>query len=139
MIYIVTNTESGEEVYRYQADAAIEWSGMEFATHTHTEHAEVVEAVVIAPKFGSRRLITKLEFRSLFPVAALKSIDRFQTQFEQSAFLTDGQKDDVRTSFKDYGEALDVDLDDPRWVPGLALYVGLGYMTEQEVEEVLRG
>lgn len=139
MIYIVTETATGEEVYRYQADAAIEWNGMEFATHTHTEHIEVAEGEVIPFKFGGRRLLTKLEFRSLFPVMALKSIDRFQTQFEQSAFLTDAQKDDIRTSFKDYDEALDVDLDDPRWGPGLGLYVGLGYMTEQEVAEVLRG
>ena len=139
MIYIVTETATGNEVYRYQADAAIEWNGMEFATHTHTEHVEPVEGEVIAPKFGGRRLLTKLEFRSLFPVLALKSIDRYQTQFEQSAFLTDAQKDDIRTSFKDYDEALDVDLDDPRWVPGLGLYVGLGYMTKQEVAEVLRG
>ena len=139
MIYIVTETATGKEVYRYQADAAIEWNGMEFSTHTHTEHAEPVEGEVVPLKFGGRRLLTKLEFRSLFPVLALKSIDRFQTQFEQSAFLTDAQKDDIRTSFKNYDEALDVDLDDPRWVPGLALYVGLGYMTEHEVGEVLRG
>jgi len=26
----------GKEVYRYQADAPIEWNGMEFATHDHT-------------------------------------------------------------------------------------------------------
>ncbi len=139
MIYIVTETATGDEVYRYTADAPIEWNGLEFATHTHTEHVEPVEGEATPLKFGARRLLTKLEFRSLFSDSALKSIDRFQTQFEQSAFLTDAQKDDIRTSFKNYDEALDVDLDDPRWVPGLALYVGLGYMTEQEVEEVLRG
>jgi hypothetical protein len=139
MIYIVTETATGNEIYRYQADSVIEWNGMEFATHTHTAFVEPVEGDVITRKFGGRRLLTKLEFRNLFPVAALKSIDRFQTQFEQSAFLTDAQKDDIRTSFKNYAEALDVDLDDPRWVPGLGLYVGLGYLTEQEVAEVLRG
>lgn len=139
MIYIVTETATGEEVYRYQAGAAIEWNGMEFATHTHTEHVEPAVDAVIQTKFEGRRLLTKLEFRSLFPVAALKSIDRFQTQFEQAVFLTDAQKDEIRTSFKDYDEALDINLDDPRWMPGLSLYVGLGYMTEQEVAEVLRG
>ena len=59
MIYIVTDTESGEEVYRYQADAAIEWNGMEFSTHTHTEFVELAEGEVAAP---TKRRLTKQEF-----------------------------------------------------------------------------
>ena len=38
--YIVTNKGTGKFVYRYQADAPIEWNGMEFATHDHTEVVE---------------------------------------------------------------------------------------------------
>lgn len=30
MIYIVTETATGTEVYRYQADAPIEWNGKEY-------------------------------------------------------------------------------------------------------------
>ncbi|MCU0957824.1 MAG: hypothetical protein MUF55_11045 [Hydrogenophaga sp.] len=34
--YRVTRRADGAEVYRYQAEAPVEWSGMEFATHDHT-------------------------------------------------------------------------------------------------------
>lgn len=34
--YIVTLKEGGAEVHRYEAEAAIEWHGMEFTTHLHT-------------------------------------------------------------------------------------------------------
>ena len=40
--YIVTRKTDGAEIYRYSADAPIEWSGMEFADHDHTEVAPVV-------------------------------------------------------------------------------------------------
>lgn len=41
-VYIVTSKATGKEVYRYEADAPIEWNGMEFATHDHTEFVGVV-------------------------------------------------------------------------------------------------
>lgn len=47
MIYVVTNKATGAEAYRYQADAPIEWSGMEFATH---DHALVVEDPYAPPQ-----------------------------------------------------------------------------------------
>ena len=90
-------------------------------------------------RFGGRRILTKLEFRSLFSESTLKWIDRFEAQFEQLPFLTDDQKDNSRTAFKNYHEATFVDLDDPRWNPGLSMYVALGGMDESEVTEVLRG
>ena len=40
--YIVTRKTDGAEIYRYNADAPIEWSGMEFADHDHVEAAPVV-------------------------------------------------------------------------------------------------
>ena len=33
--YCVTNKSDGAEVYRYTADAPVEWRGFEFATHDH--------------------------------------------------------------------------------------------------------
>lgn len=139
MIYAVTDKATGLEVYRYQSDSPVEWQGMEFATHTHTEFADPVADPVVTIKFAGRRLLTKLEFRSLFPESAIKAIDRFEVQFEQAGFLTDDQKDSIRTAFKDYNAASDVNLDDPRWLPGLGLYVALGMMTAEEVTEVLNG
>ena len=40
--YIVTRKTDGAEIYRYNADAPIEWSGMEFADHDHIESTPIV-------------------------------------------------------------------------------------------------
>lgn len=137
--YAVIDKQTGKEVYRYHADAPIEWDGMEFTTHDHVGHATDLQDEPVLPKFAGRRLLTKLEFRGLFPEAAIKAIDRFEAQFEQASFLTDEQKDTIRTGFNDYHAAENVNLDDPRWVTGLGLYVSLGMMTAAEVAEVLNG
>jgi hypothetical protein len=138
--YVVIQLDENKEVHRYKADAPVEWVGMDFSTHKH----ELVDSVPaqlpeVTRKFGGRRNLTKLEFRSLFSPQAIKAIDRFETQFEQSQFLTDEQKDEIRTSFKDYNAAEYVDLDHPKWPSGLAMYVAFGYMTPEEVQEVLNG
>lgn len=138
MIYVVTDKTTGTEVFRYSAEDPEEWGGMGFSTHTHTPLL-VEEQAVQATRFNGRRLLSKLEFRSLFPETALKAIDRFEVQFESAPFLSDTQKDDIRTAFKDYNEASGIDLDDPRWIPGLGLYVVLGYLTNDEMTGVLRG
>ena len=138
--YAVIRKSDQAEVYRYQAGAPIEWVGMEFADHDHVLLPDAPDAPgEDTRKFGGRRILTKLEFRSLFPAHALKAIDRFEAQFEQAPFLTDEQKDDIRTAFKDYNEAEVVDLDHPRWPSGLGMYVALGMMTAEEVQEVLNG
>lgn len=137
--YVVTRKSDGAEVYRYQSDAAVEWLGMEFGICDHAVLPDDPVAVAPPTKYDGRRLLNKLEFRALFPEAAIKGIDRFEVQFESAPFLTDAQKDDIRTSFKNYNAADGVDLDDPRWIPGLGLYVALGILTPAEVEEILRG
>lgn len=110
---------------------------------------ELSEAVAIAlpddplivsqPKFGGKRILTKLEFRSLFKKATIQIIDWFEVHFEGMPNLLEEQKNEIRTAFVDYHQAEEVSLDDPRWAPGLGLYVALGYMTQEELEEVLRG
>lgn len=137
MIYDVFRKSDGDKVFEYSGETPIEWQGLEFITHNHIARSDA--SAVVPTRFDGRRILTKLEFRSLFPEAALKAIDRFEVQFEQASFLTDSQKDDIRTSFKNYYEAGDVNLDDPRWLPGLGLYVSLGMMTQEEVTEVLNG
>ena len=137
MIYDVIRKSDGMKVTSYAAIGIYEgeWPLSEF---DHVERQE--DAVIVdTRKFSGRRILTKLEFRSLFPGDAIKAIDRFEAQFEQAPYLTDAQKDDIRTSFNDYHEAENVNLDDPHWVPGLGLYVALGMMTEAEVSEVLNG
>lgn len=44
--YIVTRKTDGAEIYRYVADSPIEWHGMEFAEH---DHSEVIPVEVVAP------------------------------------------------------------------------------------------
>lgn len=63
MIYIVTDKATGAEVYRYQADAPVEWSGMEFATHDHVEQVEIIGDVI---QGASSRVLTKLEYLRRF-------------------------------------------------------------------------
>lgn len=46
--YIVTRKADGAEVYRYSADAPIEWTGMGFADHDHTEYVEPVAVTPVA-------------------------------------------------------------------------------------------
>lgn len=136
--YIVTRKSDGAEVLRYSAAQAQEVNGFDLVDYDHTEWNPSV-LVSYPRRFGGRRLLTKLEFRSLFQESTIKAIDRFEAQFEQSSFLTDEQKDTIRTGFNDYHAAENVNLDDPRWVPGLGLYVSLGIMTAEEVTEVLNG
>lgn len=63
--YAVTRKSDGAEVYRYAADAPVEWAGMEFATHDHA--AEPDPAPPPAPSvYGGRRDLTVLEFMRLF-------------------------------------------------------------------------
>ncbi len=135
MIYIVTEIATGEEVYRYQADAAIEWNGMEFATHTHTEHAEPVEGEVIAP---TKRRLTKQDFFDRLGGSAI-------------AFLLTAAKTEV--SVEAWIKRLDlvepdpdgtsVDLDDPRTVQGVtdlgAMMVSLGVVEAGWASGVLNG
>lgn len=56
--FVVTNLATGAEVYRYEADAAIEWAGLEFATHDHTE----LVALPAEPTLLEPRRLTKLDF-----------------------------------------------------------------------------
>lgn len=139
MIYDVIRKTDGTKVYEYRADAPVEWVDFPFVEFDHKSRPDEVVETIYQTRFGGRRILTKLEFRSLFSESTLKWIDRFEAQFEQLPFLTDDQKDNSRTAFKDYHEATFVDLDDPRWNPGLSMYVALGGMDESEVTEVLRG
>lgn len=139
-LYVVTDKSTGGTVFEYQHFEPIDHGLFPFADFEHTvQPAAEPEPALIPAKFGGRRLLTKLEFRSLFPEDSIKAIDRFEAQFEQATFLSDAQKDSIRTAFNDYHEATDVDLDDSRWPPGLGLYVSLGIMSGDDVSKVLYG
>lgn len=44
-VYRVCRKSGGAEVYRYTADAAVEWVGMEFDTHDHLGQVRGVSKV----------------------------------------------------------------------------------------------
>ena len=71
--YIVTLKATGAEVYRYGADAPVEWGGMEFATHNHVAVVEPA-GPVDAPAQASVK-ITKLAFRNRFTAAEKAGIE----------------------------------------------------------------
>ena len=72
--YIVTRKADGAEVYRYQSDAPVEWAGMAFATHDHTEQAEQP----VLP--SGPRTMTKLEYLRRFAVEERVAIRAAATQ-----------------------------------------------------------
>lgn len=47
--YIVTNKATSLEIYRYNANEPIEWSGMEFTTHDHISQVEGEDVEPVAP------------------------------------------------------------------------------------------
>ena len=80
--YIVTRKSDKVEVYRYSAEQAIEWSGMEFTTHDHTPEAvAVIKAVAVAPHVWS-----PIEFLRRFTAAERI---RIRTAAKQSPALDD--------------------------------------------------
>ena len=63
--YTVTHRSTGVEIYRYSATAPIEWAGMGFDTHDHTELPEdgIPDAPIVAMTW------TKLEYLRRFTQA----------------------------------------------------------------------
>lgn len=70
--YAVIRKSDGQEVYRYNYDAPIEWSGFEFATHDHNEQPEAPPAQPPAP---APVRISRLAFLSRFTDAEAIAID----------------------------------------------------------------
>ena len=89
--YAVTDKSTGDLAYQYQADAPIEWSGMEFATHDHTAQAEVTpEGDIVGTVTG--RVMTKLEFLRRFTQAervAIRTVAKSNGQLEDYMAMID--------------------------------------------------
>lgn len=133
--YTVTSQATGQEVYRYSANAPIEWSGMGFDTHDHTPLVEEITDVV--PRMESARELTKRAWRLLFTDAERLSIDRFNATFETSPYLTEEQRDEVRSGLEDYKAATGVNRDDPATAKVLELYTALGFLEPGRAAEIL--
>lgn len=127
MIYIVTETATGNEVYRYQADAPIEWNGMEFATHDHAEQPVVNEDGSIEGQVIGR-VFTKLEYLRLFTSAERIAI---RDAAKQSPEL------------EDYLEMLklsdEINTGDPDTIAAVTMLELVGLIAAGRAQEVLNG
>lgn len=123
-IYAVSRKSDGQEVYRYEADAPIEWGGMEFADHDHAEVIEVSEPV--APTPG--RVMTKLEFLRRFTGAeriALRTVAKENPVVEDYMALLDA--------------AQEVNTADPDTSGGVMMLEAAGLLGAGRAMEILGG
>ena len=124
-IYIVTAKATGAEIYRYSADAPIEWSGMQFATHDHTPVAEqgtVTDVPVVAMTW------TKLEYLRRF------------TQDERIAIRTAAKQVPQLEDYLALLElATEVRSDDPDIIAALQMLEGAGLIAAGRASEILGG
>lgn len=135
--YQVIKKDTTQVLYQYDADTAQEWHDFPFSVF---DHVPVVQPIVAANKvYHGRTNLTHLEFRSLFTETEIRAIDAFQSKFETFSYLTDAQKDQIRTDIKEFDLATFVDLNNPKYRPGLNMYVQLGILTPNRVDEVMNG
>jgi hypothetical protein len=125
--YQVTRKADSEHVYRYQADAPIEWTGMEFATHDHIEQVEIDPDGVIEGTVTGR-VMTKLEFLRRF------------TQEERVAIRTVAKSNVV---LEDYMAMIDlaqeIDTSDADTRAGVQMLESVGLLAEGRAQEILNG
>lgn len=105
--YIVTRKSDGVEVYRYNADAPIEWGGMEFATHDHT--ALVIPPEQLPQPIGSRK-ITKFAYRKRFTAAEKVAIEMASLDDPTKSLQLRVMAASLRASQADAASATFIDL-----------------------------
>lgn len=137
-IYLVTNKQTGAEVYRYANDAPIEWSGMDFSTHDHTAVVEVnPDGSIEGSSTQVEAKITKLAFRNRFTqaekvaieIAALDDPAKPMAQRAQSAALRASQADIQAATF------IDLNREDTR--TGVQMLESAGLLAAGRAEVIL--
>ncbi len=126
MIYIVTNKATGSEIYRYSADAPIEWSGMAFADFDHTPEPEAPGTVTdVVPNSYTW---TKLEYLRRF------------TQDERIAIRTAAKQVPALEDYLQLMElATEVRSDDPDVMGALQMLEAAGLIGAGRAQEILNG
>ena len=122
--YIVTRKSDGAEVYRYGAEAPIEWVGFEFATHDHVQAPDPVEPQAPAAVYEWPRL----DFLRRF------------TPAERIAIRTERVTDPILNDFFSLLEqAITVHSNDPDTQAGMGYLVQIGKLTAARRDEILGG
>ena len=134
----VVNRTTGEVVYAYTADEAVDWPDYPFATYNHNLVIPV-EAPV------ATRRVTKLQFRNLFSAQEKVAIEFASldnpngTQEERLAaaglrvFLADVE------SATPEPDGTSIDLDDPRTIAGVNALESYGLIATGRAAEILSG
>jgi hypothetical protein len=123
--YAVTTKSTGTLVYQYSADAPIEWSGMEFATHDHTAQPEITpEGDIVGEVTG--RVMTKLEFLRRFTQeerVAIRTVAKANVQLEDYMAMID--------------LAQDIDTADADTKAGVQMLEAVGLLAAGRAAEIL--
>lgn len=132
--YIVTRKADGAEVYRYQADAPIEWDGMAFADHDHTEAAE--QPALVAPYTGPWR-ITRLAFRNRFTMAEKAAMELAKLDNPAATMAQRQQAAVLRAYMDDVAASTFVDLQRPDTRAGVQQLEAMGLLAAGRAAEIL--
>lgn len=92
---------------------------------------------VISITQPAQRLLTHIEFRRRFTQAEQELSDELEATFEANPDLLVPQKRTLRTGYKNFNMAMDVNLDDPDIPPMLQMFVALGILTAERPAEIL--
>ena len=84
-----------------------------------------------------RRVMTHLQFRRRFTQPEQELADELEVTFEANPALTAAQKRTLRTGYKTFYAAAEVDLDDPAIPPMLGMYVVFGVLAAGRPSETL--
>lgn len=128
--FVVFNKATGQEVYRYQADAPVEWSGMEFTTHDHKPLSEAVTDVT--PRMEAGRRLTKLAFVGMIGDDAFKAVlaaAKESVELEAFVKLIDWATPEA--------DGTSIDKDDPRTIAGVQALEAAGFIAPGRAQEIL--
>jgi len=122
--YAVIDNASLQEVYRYSADAPIEWTGFEFATHAHVECPDAA----LLPVQAAQIVWAPIDFLRRFTAA-----ERIAAR---AARRTDAVLDDFYSLLE---QAPAVRSDDPDVIAGLGYMTHTGLLAPGRDTEILSG
>ena len=121
--YEVINKQSGQVVYGYTAEAAVEWDGFEFSTHEHRAVSVVVEQPAMP----------------VFEYLPLEFLRRFTPQ-ERIAARNARLVDPILNDFFSLLEiSPNIRSDDPDVSAGLGYMVMTGLIAPSRIAEILGG
>lgn len=116
----------------------IEISAEQYGTLLGKRHDEQAGAFVDVPVVvPATRILTHLQFRRRFTAAEQELADELEVTFESNPAFTAAQKRTLRTGYKNFYAASEVDLDDPAIPPMLGMYVVVGVLEANRPAEIL--